>query len=178
MSSQAGYGGSSWGGYEPGIILVSHCLLFSNQLLSSAGPWKRVNEGREALECQGAVRGEEIEKKKSSRMERKKKGGYGGKRGGIEFEISGRERERSGTKSQVSWRQAAQRCVPCALRCLFCPAHPLSRVRPHEKSCSRPNWQFHCSRSRKKMSGPLLRFEQHKGVGSKYFHWQTLKQYT
>lgn len=25
-------------GCEPGIILVSHCLLFSNQLLSSAAP--------------------------------------------------------------------------------------------------------------------------------------------
>lgn len=30
--------GSGGGGCEPGIILVSHCLLFSNQLLSSAAP--------------------------------------------------------------------------------------------------------------------------------------------
>lgn len=30
--------GSGGGGCEPGIILVAHCLLFSNQLLSSAAP--------------------------------------------------------------------------------------------------------------------------------------------
>lgn len=52
--------GGGGGGREPGIILVSHCLLFSNQLLSSAAPWKRVNEGSRALECQGTVRGAEI----------------------------------------------------------------------------------------------------------------------
>lgn len=39
MCSQGGDGAAvSGGGYELGIIRVSHCLLFSNQLLSSAGP--------------------------------------------------------------------------------------------------------------------------------------------
>ena len=54
---------SGGGGCEPGIILVSHCLLFSNQLLSSAAPWKRVNEGSKALECQATVRGAPIKKR-------------------------------------------------------------------------------------------------------------------
>lgn len=45
------------------------------------------------MECQGAVRGEEIEQKKKVAGWREIGGGYGGKRSGIEFEISGRGRE-------------------------------------------------------------------------------------
>lgn len=76
---------SSWGarggGCEPGIILVSHCLLFSNQLLSSASSWKRVNEGSRALECQSIVKGTKSTQKNEDREKRiwEDKCGSGGK---------------------------------------------------------------------------------------------------
>lgn len=82
---------------EPGKILVSHCLLFPNQLLSSAEAWKGVNEESRALECQGAVRGTEI-KNWGRRHERDMWEGMRWRLKGIEC----RKREREEKKSSVT----------------------------------------------------------------------------